>query len=150
MVSPFSDQNWTNFFYMGEESFKFLVANSSIVGKCNLKIDVIFTGVRISQRWVCVIMTFFSLFCMYTIRVCISTAITEMALPTTESKVSSDDTCPSDESSHKSNSSTTDYGIGKYQWNEELQVRSQKLYFLETTKTSWLLEKFLLLKMNFS
>lgn len=93
-------------------------------------------------------MTFFSLFCMYTIRVCISTAITEMALPTTENKVSTDDTCPSDDLSHKSNTSATDYGIGKYNWNEELQVPTWKLLAKMRKKASRVFGEFSFLKIK--
>ncbi|KAJ8681409.1 hypothetical protein QAD02_017196 [Eretmocerus hayati] len=50
----------------------------------------------LSQRWICVIMTFMSLFCAYTVRVCLSIAITEMVRQPAEAHRPelADDTCP--------------------------------------------------------
>lgn len=88
------------------------------------------TGSGISQRWICVIMTFFSLFCAYTIRVLLSIAITEMVKPTNEPNSKfSDDTCPGDLIDVTSATLTSNFtnivtksNSGTYEWSEYTQV----------------------------
>ncbi|XP_023247096.1 sialin [Copidosoma floridanum] len=85
----------------------------------------------VSQRWVCIIMTFFSLFCAYTIRVCLSIAITEMVEPHNETSKFRDDTCPSEPAVVGNDTRThhtvaaiaaTAKGAGDlYQWSEYTQ-----------------------------
>ncbi|XP_011506437.1 PREDICTED: sialin-like isoform X2 [Ceratosolen solmsi marchali] len=71
-------------------------------------------------------MTFFSLFCAYTIRVCLSIAITEMAKPNNETLLISDDTCrperaPGSASSANSTAFETARVGGTYEWSEYTQ-----------------------------
>jgi hypothetical protein len=84
-------------------------------------------GSGVSQRWICVIMTFFSLFCAYTIRVCLSIAITEMVRPSNETSALADDTCPTvrGPTSATGPNSTTIATLrvgGTYDWSEYTQV----------------------------
>lgn len=57
----------------------------------------------------------------FTMRICLSLAITQMVVET-ESSTISDDTCPSSNST-----STTNSAEGTYEWDESLQVRNDNL-----------------------
>lgn len=71
-------------------------------------------------------MTFFSLFCAYTIRVCLSIAITEMVNETKNHTTKSlDDTCPSPVLGPAGNATEVvrlASGASTYEWNEYQQV----------------------------
>lgn len=111
-------------------SLSFLFKSSK--NKLKLKLFVAVAGSGISQRWVCVIMTFFSLFSAYTIRVLLSIAITEMVKPNANETLHAskyfqdDETCPSELGPDNSSSIVrvaTRPAAGTYEWSEYQQVR---------------------------
>lgn len=73
-------------------------------------------GAPIAQRWVFAIMGFLAVVNAFTMRICLSLAITEMVVETTSSEYS-DETCPSSNSTSSTNSAA-----GIYEWDETLQV----------------------------
>ncbi|XP_046751158.1 putative inorganic phosphate cotransporter [Diprion similis] len=74
---------------------------------------------RIPQRWLFAVMGCLATTLIFSMRNCLSTAITEMVITATSSSNSttSDDTCPSTEST----SSTTSSSSGIYEWDEYTQ-----------------------------
>lgn len=74
-------------------------------------------------------MGFLALFNAYTMRVCLSITIIEMAIPinkTMQDVLNDTDICPSDEEQETTLSSSNN--MERYDWNESLQVR----YFLDS------------------
>ncbi|XP_015588670.1 putative inorganic phosphate cotransporter isoform X2 [Cephus cinctus] len=75
----------------------------------------LYRGVRVQQRWVFAIMGFLAVFNAYTMRICLSLAITEMVIPL-ESHNYTDDTC-----SYSDTPSSGSSGAGTYDWDEYTQ-----------------------------
>ncbi|XP_022911267.2 putative inorganic phosphate cotransporter isoform X1 [Onthophagus taurus] len=71
----------------------------------------------IPQRYVIAIMGFFAIFNAYTMRICLSVAITEMVLPKNSSSINHDDTCPNPNSGNKTIMDTDNL----YDWSETRQ-----------------------------
>ncbi|XP_046627274.1 putative inorganic phosphate cotransporter isoform X1 [Neodiprion virginianus] len=82
------------------------------------RIDKIYNflkGAPIPQRWVFALMGFIAVVNAFTMRICLSLAITEMVVETDSSEIT-DETCPSTNST-----STTNSAVGTYEWDESLQ-----------------------------
>ncbi|XP_012271666.1 putative inorganic phosphate cotransporter isoform X2 [Orussus abietinus] len=74
--------------------------------------------VRVPQRWVFAVMGFLALFNAYTMRICLSIAITEMVVPEAgHHNESRDDTCPMENNTSDSPVSSG----GTYDWDEYTQ-----------------------------
>lgn len=74
-------------------------------------------GGRLSQRWIFAIMGFLAILNAYTMRVCLSITITEMAVSVKHNYT--DDTCPKEVEDSNSTKSTGD----RYDWSERTQVK---------------------------
>jgi len=80
--------------------------------------EITVTGARLPQRWVFAIMGFLAILNAYTMRICLSITITQMAYPIQHNYT--DDMCPKpeDKESDKGASNET-----RYNWDEPTQVR---------------------------
>ncbi|XP_014215959.1 putative inorganic phosphate cotransporter [Copidosoma floridanum] len=78
----------------------------------------------IPQRWVVVLMAFFGLFNAYSMRICLSIAITQMVQPSIGSVEYVDDTCPdyhNNDNTTINNNNDTDIDGQLYDWSEYTQ-----------------------------
>ena len=79
------------------------------------------------QRWIISALGFFGFFNAYTLRICLSIAITKMTVPLNISKELIDDTCPDFEDDYSINKTTISGGI--FEWSEYTQVMLLNLYW---------------------
>lgn len=80
-------------------------------------------GLHIPQRWIIAVMGFLAFFNAYTLRICLSMAITQMVKPLNNTEEHSiDETCP-DYSDHHLKNTTVVRAVGTFEWSEYTQVR---------------------------
>ena len=81
----------------------------------------------IPQRWIVAALGFFAFFNAYTLRICLSMAITKMAVPLNiTDKELVDETCPNYEDDSYTLTNTTSVAGGTFEWSEYTQVFNHK------------------------
>lgn len=86
-----------------------------------------YTGLKLPQRWIIVILGFLSLFNEYAMRICLSITITEMTLPPNNTMSLTDETSCST-SNHRNITHVAiaeNSNVDKYNWSEHTQVKSK-------------------------
>lgn len=86
-----------------------------------------YTGIKIPQRWIVIFTCFLGMINAYTMRICMSMAITQMASRKNHSTIAqfSDDTCP-EETKNVSYRNDSFVREDTFDWDEKTQVCKKK------------------------
>lgn len=82
--------------------------------------EIVIAGSRLPQRWIFAIMGFLAILNAYTMRICLSITITEMAVPLKHNYT--DDTCLNEKDISNKTKNVMD--ADRYHWDEYTQVKN--------------------------